>query len=80
MSKLANDTRMNQHLVVMGYNHISVIQKILSPYFRLSNWNVFMFYPDRRIDIEKVISNDLKLFFPDSDLIESHFYGYMYLK
>ncbi len=72
--------RTNQYSVAIGYNHITVVQKILSAHHCVCNWKVFMFYPDGSIGTEIAKSNELKLFFPNPDPKYLHIYGYMHLR
>ncbi|MCY4178230.1 MAG: hypothetical protein OXD32_07030, partial [Endozoicomonadaceae bacterium] len=80
MSRLTDNIPINQYAVIIGYSHMTVIQRILSEKYCASNWKVFMLFDDGSIGTENVKNSDLKHIIPDVNSKHFRIYGYMRLK
>ncbi len=80
LSRFVTQIPIGQYVVIIGYSHMTIMQRILSKRYCASNWKVFMLFDDGSIDTEIVKNSRLKYIIPDADPTQFRVYGYMHLK
>ncbi len=81
-AKLADISRnCYQHLVVVGYEHMVIIQRLPVMPGKYSTWNTYIFYSDGNINTQVISAHTLKALIPHPDYPNKlHIYAYLRLK
>ncbi len=79
-NKLNFITLIDYYTVIIGSNHMTLIQKFNSIYVHENMWKAYVFYSDGSIGVQTLLTKELSRILPNPVTKKFQFYGYLRLK